>query len=156
MFLSAGEPSKAVEDVDHLAEAAVIATVKAEGDAGQVEVGLVLTFFRGRLNGLDFFARDDAGKVLVQRIDSGLGGRVLEANDQEFVDETHRMIVAIETGDDADRFVDVVCDAIEIEIVWGDETVAEEVFANVFIPGLPISATGAVHKDERHHAALAG
>src|SRR5439155_10001137 len=61
-----------------------------------------------------------------------------------------------ETSDGFDRLVGVVGDLVEVQIVFGDQLVAEQVFADVFVPGLPVSAAGPVNEHQRHQAALAG
>src|SRR3954463_4362342 len=139
-FRSWSSRSEAVEDIDELAEPAIIAPIESEGDARQIQILVVLAFFGSGFDEMDFFARDDVLEILVQSVDGILGRRMLQANDQQFVDEAHGVVIAIEASNQANGFIGVVRDVKKVQVGGGDELIAQEVLADVLAPGAPIGA----------------
>ena len=79
---------------------------------------------------------------------------MLEADDEELFYEACGLIIPVEAGDDFHGFVGTVGDLKQVEVVGRDQFVAEQVFADVFIPGFPIRAAGPVHEHQRHKRLL--
>ena len=48
---------------------------------------------------MDRVPGDDVGEILVQGVEDGVGGRALEANDEQITDEAAGVEVAVEAGD---------------------------------------------------------
>ena len=155
-FLGSPLSLEAIEHVNQLPEPAVIAPVKAKGDSGHIDAIAIGQFLRGRFDALDSLADDDIGEVLVHRLDGRIRGRVLQPDNEEVLNKPAGMEVAIKPGDHFDRLVRVVGNLVKVQVIGGNQLVAQEVLAHVFIPRLPIGAPGAVHQDQRHKLALAG
>src|SRR5205809_415140 len=65
------------------------------------------------------------------------------------------MKIAIKSRDDFHRLVRAVGDLVEIQIIGGNELIAQEMFADISVPRFPISSAGTIHQHERHKLALA-
>jgi len=100
------------------------------------------TFFRRRLDAFDGFAGDDVGEVFVQRGQGGIRRRVFEPDDEQILDEAGGLEIPVKARDDFHRLVCVVGDAVQIQVVGRNQLVAEQVFADVFVPRFPIRAAG--------------
>src|SRR5947207_3549221 len=98
---------KAIEDIDELAQAAVVAAIEAEGNAWEVQVLVVFALFRGGLDWLDLFAGNDVFEIFVQAFDGVRRGRVLETNHQQFVNKAHRVVIAIKTRNQAHGVISI-------------------------------------------------
>lgn len=145
-----------VQGVEELPEPAVVVPVKSEGDTGFIQFVIVFDFFGCGLDGLHGGTGDDVTEVIIQGVEDCGGGRALESDDEEVMDEAAGVEVTVEAGDAADSFGGVLGDLVEVEVVFGDQGGAEEVFTHVSVPGFPVGATGAVDEDEGHELAFAG
>src|SRR5216117_943277 len=76
-------PSQAIQHVDQLPQAAIIAAVEAERDSRQLHKLVVLPLFRRGLDNLDFFAIHDVGEILVQSGDGGRRRNVFQSDDEQ-------------------------------------------------------------------------
>src|SRR5439155_18706562 len=99
-------------------------------DPRQVNKLIILALFRRSLDGVDFFSSDDVFKVLVEAFDSEIGGRMLEPNHQQLVDETHRVVVTVKSGDQADRLIRIVADRVKMQVIGRNELITQQMFAN--------------------------
>ena len=77
-----------------------IPAVEAESDAGKFNAVIVGQFLRRGLDALDRRADDDVGEILIHGLDSRFGGRMMEADDEEVLDEAARMKIAVKPRDD--------------------------------------------------------
>ena len=82
-----------------------------------VVVGLLR---RRRLDALDASADDDVGELVVQRVERGVVGRVLQPEHETPVDEPLGVVVGVEAGDLVDGTLDVVGDQHQVEVVLAD------------------------------------
>src|ERR1051325_1192606 len=117
---------KAVQQIDHLAQAAVVAFVELEGQPRQVHTLIVLALFCGRPDQPDLLSGDDVGEVFVEVVNGRLAGRVLEPDDQQLAHEAHGVIIAIEPRDNLHRLIGVVRDLVKAQIVGRDEVIAQQ------------------------------
>jgi len=117
--------SQPVEDVNQLAQSAVVVTIETEGNARQMKVSGVGNFLGRRRN--DFYRRavNDVGEILVHRGNGGFAWHVLEPDDERVFDPTRRMKIAIETSDDFYRFIGAVSDLIKVEVVGRNQFVPQ-------------------------------
>lgn len=129
--------------------------VETEGDAGFVQFVLVFHFFGRGLDGFHGGAGDDVAEVLGECGEDRGCGWAMEADDELVMDEAAGVEVAVEAGDPADGFGGVLGDLVEVEVVFGDQRCAEEVFTDVAVPGFPVGASGSVDEDEGHELAFA-
>src|SRR5213080_225848 len=84
---------KIIEHVQHLPQPAVVAPVETEGNPRQVHRVRVFLFFRRRFNRVDSLSRHDVGEILVQGVDCRPGRGVVQADDEQVLDESNRMVV---------------------------------------------------------------
>jgi len=136
---------EAVKDVNHLAQTAVFAAIEVEGDPLKLEAILIGNLFRSRFDGSDLAVDQDVRKVFIEGGDGGVAGLIFKADDELLFHKASAVKVAIESGDEANRFVRAVGDLIEVEVVRGDKFIAEKVFADLLVPGFPIGAAGTVN-----------
>ena len=82
-------------------------------------------------------------------------GRMFQPDDEQILHEAAGMKIAVEARDDFHRLVRVVGDLVKVQVVGRNQFVAQQMFADVFVPGLPIGAAGPVHQHQRHELAFA-
>ena len=117
---------------------------------------VVLDFFR---RGFDDFDRPSlmmSAKSLFNRGEGGGRRRVFEPDDEQFLHKSGGMIIPVKARDDFHRLVGAVGDMIQIQVVRRNQFAAQQMFADLFVPGFPVGAAGPVHQHERHELALAG
>src|SRR5882724_9855216 len=117
--------SQTIEAIHQQPEPPIIATIKTKRDSLQVQAVVSVALLLGGFDALDRRAVNDVGEIFVHRADRRFSGRMFQANDKEVVNEARRIEVAIETGDDPDRFVGAVRDLIKIQIVRRNQMIAQ-------------------------------
>ena len=96
------------------------------------------------------------GKSLVQFLD-GRGGQLpMQSNDKLLTDPSVGMEIPVELEDHVDRFVHVLCDGKETEIVRGNQALPQEMGSQEFGPTLPVGSSDFVDQDDRNNSRLAG
>jgi hypothetical protein len=145
-----------VDGVDEAAEAAVVATVWGEDEAWEVGEGFLVSFLRkcGALG--DGAGFDEIGEVGVEAFDVGVAETALEADDEFVSDEAIGMEDSVEVFEFVDGFFDVVGDAEEGEVVFGDEAAGEEFVAEEGVEGFPVGSARGVDHDEGEDGGFAG
>ena len=144
-----GQRLKLVQSIEQGAESAKITAIERNAEAGEgSELGFVSFLRIGITKSDEGFWPKDVVEIIVES-DQGPGGDLsLQADDHDVPDVTVRVEVVVEVDDFTTGEFEIIRNLEEGKVLFGDETVAQKVFAEIFFEGLPEIATGGVDHDQ--------
>ena len=104
----------------------------------------------------DLTLGENVAEIVIQAGQRGRGRETLQADEQLVADIARRMVIAIESGNLIDRFVDIVGNLEQVQIARCNQALLQHVALQKIIPVVPIGAARGIHEDYGHQSAFAG